>query len=312
MERPGIAVDLPSGDLTIVAVATLVAGFLYAAVVDLRAREASDRLWQAMGIVGLALGVLGALPDGALPTAMWVLVGLLVLEHVVPWDLALGGWWDRHAALVELVGYVAVVTVVGVAAGAAGIGPTAVPWSVLVVLVVVLFARGLFELGVLYGGADVKALMIAGLLLPIFSTPYLLGPPALFAVISYLPFAVSLLTNAALFSLAVPIGLALYNARQGEFSFPDGFTGYSLPVALLPRRFVWIRDPAVPESDDEDDAETSAEDTARRTRLAQTLAERGIQRVRVTPQVPFLTLMAAGAIAALLAGNLLLDLIVHL
>jgi len=305
-------VAVPNSDLVLVAVATLVAGFLYAAVVDLREREASDRLWQAMGVIGLAVGIALTLPGGLLPTLLWTIVGLFVLEHVVPWDLALGGWWDRHAAAVELAGYAAVVLVVAAAAGYAGIGPTGVPWAVVVVLIVVLFARGLFELGVLYGGADVKALMIAGLLLPVFPAPYLLGPPAPLAAVSYLPFAVSLLTNAALCSLAVPIAIALRNVRHGEFSFPEGFTGYSLPVEELPRRYVWVRDPRVPESEDEDDAETSAEDTARREKLARELKARGIDHVRVTPQVPFLTLMAVGAITALLAGNLLLDAIVHL
>lgn len=299
-------------DLSLLSVAALVIGFAYAAVVDLREREASDRLWQAMGLVGLGVGVAVAAPGGLVPMVLWVVVGLLVLEHVFPWDLALGGWWDRHAGVVEVTGYVASVSVVAAAVGYFGLGVAGVPWAVVVVLVVVLFARGLFELGVLYGGADVKALMIAGLLVPTFAAPVLLGGGGPFAAIAYLPFAVSLLTNAALFSLAVPLAIAFHNLRRGEFEFPDGFTGYTLPVAELPRRFVWVRDPAVPESDDEDDAETSAEDTARRTHLAQLLAARGLRRVRVSPQVPFLTLMAFGAIAALLAGNLLLDLIVRL
>lgn len=304
--------EVPSADLTFVAVATLVVGFVYAAIVDVREREVSDRLWQLMGAVGLGVGVLATLPGGLLPTVLWIVVALLVLEHVVPWDLALGGWWDRHAAAVELAGYVVVVVGIAAAAGAVGIGPTGVPWAVVVVLVVVLFARGLFELGVLYGGADVKALMVAGLLVPVFAAPYLLGPPAPLAAVSYLPFAVSMLTNAALCSLAVPIALAVRNARHHEFSFPDGFTGYLLPVDELPRHFVWVRDPRVPESDDEDDAATSAEDTSRREQLARDLKARGIERVRVTPQVPFLTLMAVGAILGLLAGNLLLDAIVRL
>jgi hypothetical protein len=130
--------------------------------------------------------------------------------------------------------------------------------------------------------------------------------------LAFLPFSLSLLTNAALFSIVVPIALAIRNARRGEFSFPEGFIGYSMAVEELPHRFVWVKDLAVPADPTAEDVETSAEDTARREQIAKELAARGVRRVWVTPQVPFLTVMAVGALSALLAGNLLLDILVHI
>jgi preflagellin peptidase FlaK len=224
-----------------------------------------------------------------------------------PWDSGFGDFWAGQADRIELGAYVGVIIVAAVAITRVGINAHGVPWAVVAVLAVVVAARGLFELGVLYGGADAKALMISGLLVPVLSTPLVFTPPHAPSALSYLPFPVSLLTNAALFSIAVPLGLAIHNARRREFSFSKGFMGYSLAVEELPNRFVWVKDPAVPFDPSTDDAETSADDARERRRIARDLKARGIRRVWVTPQVPFLAVMAAGAVAAVLAGNLLLD-----
>ncbi len=294
----------------ITGVVVLVGGFLYAAVADLREREVSDSLWQALGLAGFVLGVVAISPGGALPVALWIVVAALTLEHMFAWDERIGPRLGRHADVIELIAYVLVVVVIAGAVLRNGVGPTAVPVGAVAVLVSVVFARVLFEVGVLYGGADAKALMIAALLVPIFPSPLLVPSGPLSAVPSFLPFSLDLLTNAALLSVIVPLGLAVRNLIRGEFSFPGGFTGYLLPVEELPRRFVWVRDPAFrPEPDDVDEVDTSDEDHRRRVRIAQELTDRGVRRVWVTPQIPFLVLMAAGAITALLAGNLVIDLV---
>ncbi len=288
-------------------VAVLLVGFAYAAASDLKEREVTDTLWQVMGIVGVGLGAATVGPDGVAPLALWLLVGAFVLEHLFPWDDLLGPDGDRYADLLEIVVYALVVLIVGLAVWRLGIGADAVPITVVAVLVTVLFARALFELGVLYGGADAKAVMIAGVLLPIFATPWIL-PASVRAVLAVVPFSVNLLMDAALLSLAIPIGLAIRNAARREFDFPRGFTGYWLDVRELPSRFVWVKDPSVPTSSP-DDAETSEDDRRERERIAAELEAKGVRRVWVTPQVPFLVLLAAGAVAALLAGNLVLDVI---
>lgn len=298
-----VAVDLGA--------AVLLVGFAIAGVEDLRRREVSDRLWQAMGLLGFAIGLAALSPGGAVPLVAWSVVALLTLEHLVGWDLWLGPKWERHADRIELAGYAGALLIVIALGARYGIGSNGLPWAAVAAMAVVLLARGLFELRVLYGAADAKALMIAAVLLPVFPTPWLYSPTTATSALAYLPFPISLLTNAALFSLVVPIYLALRNAGRGEFSLGDGFTGYSLPVRELPDRFVWVRDPAVPETGHAD-AETTEEDTELRRRIARDLEGKGIDRVWVTPQVPLVAVMAAGAVAALLAGNVLLDLMLRI
>jgi archaeal preflagellin peptidase FlaK len=290
-------------------VALLLAGFAYAAFADLREREVSDRLWQLMGVLGMALGTVAIAPGGALATGLWLLVGAFTLQHVFAWDELLGEDGGGVADLIEVVVYAVVLVVVIGSAVHYGISPSTVPWEILAVLISVVFARGLFEAGILYGGADAKALMIAALILPTFASVLLPLPAAFAALLNTLPFAVDLLMNAALLSIVIPIGLALRNLARHEFRWPDGFTGYMLPVSELPRRFVWLEDPLARGTRERDEAETSDDDRRERERQARELSAKGVTRVWVTPQIPFVVLMAAGAVTAVLAGNLVLDLI---
>jgi len=288
----------------------LVAGFAYAAATDLKEREAPDELWQLLGLAGFLVGFAVVVPDGAVPIAFWTLIGLFVIQHLFAWDVQLGEVGERYADLLELGGYVAVVAIVGVSVVVLGVGPTAVPVPVIAVLVTVLLARGLFEAGVLYGGADAKALMIAGLLVPMFPNPLLPPPPGIAAVTSIFPFGLNVLINSAVFSVVVPIAIAVRNLRQHEFHGVSGFLGYSIPVSELPHRFVWVRDPMFGAGrQEEQEIETSEDDRRRRVEIAKDLEARGVARVWVTPQIPFLVVMTLGVLSALLAGNVLFDLI---
>jgi archaeal preflagellin peptidase FlaK len=298
-----------ASDLTGAQVAVLLAGFAYAAYADLRVREVSDHLWQGMGLLGLVLGGLAYGGAGPLPLFLWVLVGVLVLEHLAAWDSHLPAAWQEQADRIEFGAYGVAIVIVAAAAVRYGVGPSAVPLAVIAVLATVLLSRLLFEFGALYGGADAKALMIAGLLVPLFPQPLIGSSVELVVTLRVIPFSITLLTDAAVLSLAVPICLALLNLARGQFTLARGFTGYSLPVAELPHRFVWVRDPDVEPDPAAEDAETSEEDAEIRRRTAAKLADRGMTRVWVSPQLPFLVLMTCGTVAAILAGNLILDLI---
>lgn len=304
--------DAPSVLLEVARAGVLGAGFAYAAAKDIRSREVSDGLWQLLGVLGALLGAAALVPDGALPVALWAIVAALALEHLFPWDDVFGERYAGWVPAVEVGAYLAVVVVVGAVAVGWGVGPSAVPVEVVAVLVSVVLARLLFEFGVLYGGADAKAVIVAGVLLPVFATPVLYAPAVEAPLLSIMPFPVTILTDAAVVSIAVPVAIAVRNVARGEFTFPRGFTGYTLAVEELPRRFVWVRDPALGEDTLVDDAESSADDIRRRTEIARKLEERGVRRVWVSPQLPFLVLLAVGVLAGTLVGNLLLDLFVLL
>ena len=295
--------------MVVVEVGLLLVGFGYAAWADFREREVTDRLWQVLGVLGVALGAVVLASGGGLALGLWLLVGALGLEHMFPWDDLLHDESGRTADLAEGVVYAIVVLTVAIAAFEYGVGPAQVPVPVLALLATILFARGLFEAGVLYGGADAKALMIAGTLVPIYTMIVVPLPGSLTGVLNVLPFAFNVLLDAALLSLAIPIAIGLRNLARGEFRFPAGFTGYTMPVGELPDHYVWLENPMRSGNRASAQVETSEEDRKERARIARELSERGVERVWVTPQIPFLVLIAAGTVTALLAGNLILDLL---
>ncbi|MGA8303543.1 MAG: A24 family peptidase C-terminal domain-containing protein [Thermoplasmata archaeon] len=290
----------------------MLGGLGYAAVADWREREVTDHLWQVLGVLGVGLGIVALSPGGLLPVVIWTVVGGLTLQHLFPWDDLLGTKYEPFADPIEAGAYLVVIGVVAAVAWRVGIGPSQVPVEALALLLTVLFARGLFEVGVLYGGADAKALMIAGVLVPLFINPPLPQPASVTALLAIFPFSFNLLVDAALLSVVIPVGLGVRNAARGEFQFPRGFSGYLIKVSDLPHRFVWLKDPLSAEGRAESAPETSEDDRRERVRAAQELEAKGVDRVWVTPQIPFLVLMAAGAVSALLAGNLVLDIIARI
>jgi archaeal preflagellin peptidase FlaK len=290
-------------------VGVLLVGLGFAAYQDLRIREVGDGVWQAMGLVGAAVGFI-ALWGNPLAIGLWTLVSVWALEHLFAWDAPLERYSERVPGWIELGLYIGAVAVIIACAIDFGVGSSGVPLAIIGVAGAILLARGLFEIGVLYGGADAKALMIAGLLLPI-DTMLLWSPSVAAGLLGYYPFALTVLIDAAVFAIVVPIAIAIRNISAHEFTARRGFTGYTVPVAELPERYVWIKDPMFSGSgtDDEPEPQTTDEDRALRQRQAAELTKKGVTRVWVTPQLPFILWILAGTVAALAVGNLLFDLI---
>jgi hypothetical protein len=298
------------GPLETASAVVLLFGLAVAAYSDLRIREISDRLWQLVAIVGTVVGAVLLASGGAVPVLAWLLVAGLLLQYLFPWDERLPDRWRDHASAIELSLYVLVIAPLLWATFAIGVGPTAIPLAVVATLVTIVFARVLHWLGIFYGFADAKALMVIGLLVPTFAHPWLGTAYAAGEVLVWMPFAITALTDAALVSVVLPLYLAARNATRGEFRWDRAFTCYMLPTTELPRSFVWVKEPELPAELQEaiEDAETSEEDAEIRGRAAEGFLAQGITRVWVSPQVPYVVLLALGTLAGLLAGNLVLDL----
>ncbi len=285
-------------DLRLGALLTL---FGIASYFDWRIREVRDELWLAGGLLG---GVLLILSSGttSLPLfGLYVLVVVFTVQHFIPWDARL----DKHPqAVVALEGGLYFVVVLAATLAYLYLKP-APPAEFYAVVVAVVLSRVLFETGLLYGGADAKAMMTAGLLLPLAAAPLLVTlPPNLqYPLLQDIPFAFTMLVNGAVVTLAVPIVILAYNLSHGERRLPRAFHMYEIPTRELPHRFVWLKDPAPSERSRE---ETTAEDEELRRKQAHELLSKGIDRVWVTPQLPFLIALALGALIGVLFGDLLL------
>lgn len=285
----------------------LLSVFGVASYFDWKVREVRDELWLVGGVLGGVLLLLESLPWSLTVLELDALLLLFVIQHFIPWDARMERW-PLAVPVLEGSLYVGMILAAIWAYLYADPQP---PVGFFAGVAAVVIARALFESGVLYGGADAKALMVAGIMLPVIPQPWFPNLPATLQNpwLAEIPFAFTMLVDGALISLAVPLAIVAYNLSKGEHRFPHMFHMYVIPTEELPRRYVWLKDPA-PEPHPRE--ETTEEDNELRAGQARELLEKGVKEVWVTPQIPFLIPLALGAIVGLFFGDVLLWLIASL
>jgi preflagellin peptidase FlaK len=298
---------LSTTDLLTLEATLLLAGMAVASYQDWKVREVSDVLWVLMTVLGGVLLEVGSLGSPWPVYLLNVVAVLFVLEHLLPWEDLLG---DRAALVwaVEIAFYAGVLLLAGFA------WFRWFPHTLLLyydVVGMVLLARILFEVGALYGGADAKALMAASVVFPILTNPLLLQYPARVqgSVLVLLPFPFTMLIDGGLLTLLVPLIMLVRNLRRGEREFPKILHMERIPTPELAYRYVWLKEPPLEEGHREDSTE---EDQALRARQVEKLEALGVERVWVTPQLPFLISLTLGAVLGVLAGDVLIWLLTAL
>jgi len=287
-------------------------GFLaVAAGMDLRSRRVRDPLWVALGTIGVAVLVAelaagsAGLPRYGLVAATAILFyaifyGKPLVEedglHLRPARLA---WFAVAAALVVGSGFLAAAT------GSGELGAFA---ALLALPTMVLVYQGMYQLGLLHGGADTKGLIALTLLVPLYpnAEPFpllVLDPRVRGAIEPVFPFSLVVLIDAAVLFLAVPLAYLAINAVRGDLELPQALFGTRADLASLPAH-VWLMERI----------DTKGEHVLvlfpRRGRDPKEEAEKlraaGVARAWIQPQVPFLVPLLGGFLIAFLAGNLLL------
>lgn len=167
--------------------------------------------------------------------------------------------------------------------------------------IIILIMYIFFQLRLLFGGADAKAMMAIAILLPF--TPSLFSFPLF---ISVLPFSWVIFSNAIILFLFIPLGLLIYNAYKKKLHFPHCFLGYQMKLKDARKKFVWPLEQIidgkkklsyVPHSVDPKEQFDAFE-------------KMGISEIWVTPKIPFMIPLLAGFICAFFVGDILL-LITH-
>jgi len=294
-------------------VARLIIGtsfLVWAAASDLRTRKVRDRVWVGLGFVGTTLFAVQIAADGDPPTMYLVLVPPVALFFTVFYGRDLlddHGW---HFSIGHFGAYLA--AALSAIAGwflLAGMPGEQVRFlEFLSAAAMMLVFRLFYQVRLLRGGADAKALMAIALLVPTYPTiqPIIAVDPRIAPTLNLVfPFAFLVLLNAAFLFVFVPLALFAYNASRGHVKAPEGFFGIKVPIGAVPK-FAWLMDRIVagrhvvylmPR------AETNREDDLR------ALREAGFREVWVTPQVPFIVALAVGFVLSFLVGNVPIGLV---
>jgi len=286
-------------ELTWARIVLAVAVMVAASISDWRSRTAPDLNWYIMGVGGSLLYGFQLVEDDA-PWIFMVCLGLITLVFV---DLLHDrrGMFEDGLNLPPFLLYVLTLLSFGyLSLEHFGEGRY---WTMLTIPLLILFFFVMYQLDVIKGGADAKALIALSLVFPIY--PELTGLPVLElndpASLTILPFPVLVLFNGAILTLLVPLGMLLLNLVRRDVRFPMMLFGTRMSIEEAKKKHVWpmervvdgeVRRVLFPRSDDEVDWDV--------------LREAGADRPWVTPKVPFLIPLTLAVPFSLLLGNLLL------
>jgi preflagellin peptidase FlaK len=158
----------------------------------------------------------------------------------------------------------------------------------------------LFQLRLIFGGADAKALMALAILVPI--EPSISKIPIWAG--SVMPFSWSIFSNSIILFLFIPVSLLFFNIARRNIQFPYALLGYKMDIKKAREKFVWPLEKIVegkrkfvymPKDFDVDDELTEFE-------------KNGIKDIWVTPKIPFMIPLLAGFICAFIFGDILFNL----
>lgn len=163
----------------------------------------------------------------------------------------------------------------------------------------------MYMFDIIRGGADAKALVALAVMFPFYphigSLPIIQAADPLGELV--FPFAFIVLVNAAIVVVFVPIVFLFKNLMAGDMRFPQAVLGHRVAVGEARGRFVWLMERIVegkhvtytkPKRDEDLDAELDL------------LAKAGIEKVWVTPKIPFIIPIFVGLILTAVVGNILL------
>jgi preflagellin peptidase FlaK len=167
-----------------------------------------------------------------------------------------------------------------------------IPFIIIIVYV-------LFQLGLIFGGADAKAIMAIAILVPFEPVFYefpLNNSP--------MPFSWVIFQNSIVIFLFVPLSLFVYNLIRRDIRFPHCFLGYRMSLQKAKEKFVWplerivdghTRFSYVPHSFESDD-------------IYEDFEKIGMKHIWVTPKVPFMIPLVVGFVLSFIFGDFLFTL----
>jgi len=155
----------------------------------------------------------------------------------------------------------------------------------------------LFQLGLIFGGADAKALMAIAILIPVQPT---INQLPIWGE-SLMPASWTIFSNSIILFLFIPLALLFYNIIKRNVKFPHSLIGYKIDLQKAREKFVWplekIKDGKtkfvyMPKNFDVDEE-------------LDELEKHGYTEIWVTPKLPFMIPLLAGFIFTFIFGDIL-------
>ena len=173
------------------------------------------------------------------------------------------------------------------------------PFYLIFIPIMIALMYVLFQLRLIFGGADAKAIMALAILVPF--APKILDFPILEASAISMPGSWIVFSNSVVVFLLIPLSLLIFNLAKRHIEFPHCVLGYRMAVSKAKEKFVWPLEKVVDgkrkfaympkEFDAEDEIEK--------------LENIGIKEIWVTPKIPFMIPLLVGFICTFILGDIL-------
>ncbi len=175
-------------------------------------------------------------------------------------------------------------------------------WYLVFIPIMIALMYLFFQMRLLFGGADAKALMALAILVPI--QPTLLGDQ-LPVWKSFMPGSWIIFANATILFLLIPLSLLIYNIGKRNVKFPHSLLGYVITVEKAKQKFVWPLEKIK-------DGKRKLMYMPKNFDIDEELAEfekQGIKEIWVTPKIPFMIPLLIGFLLSFFLGDLLLQIV---
>ncbi len=275
-----------------------------ASYTDLKTRRVRNEVWMLMGLTGGVFLLLQLFLDKKswefylifIPVA--ILFSSMFIEHEPLYD---GGKKTFNFKFFGLY----LIGILVIAYQIFALSEHTYFYKLLVIPILIVFFFVLYQLRILHGGADAKAMMAIAILVPFypyfFSFPLLqLSPERVASAMElFFPFAFLVLMNSVIFIVWVFLAFLIYNSAKGDLGFPEMLLGYKMDIRDVEKKFVWPMERVVkgervmvffPKRNDEESLEK--------------LKKLGVKRIWVTPKIPFILFLTVGFILSAFIGNI--------
>jgi len=285
--------------LSVARVGSALAFLCIASWQDFKTRLVEDFLWMAMGVVGLVF-LVGEMIHMEVPSNQYLLLFPIILLFYDPYIDREPLYEKGEACWPAIGGFVLAGVVAAIAIYLGGLT------RLLVIPTMFLLIYLLYFSNVIHGGADAKALMAICLLVPWY--PHLPGLPLAsipsnissdLVDISF-PFVLLVLMMGSAVVLLLPLYNLAVNAARRDLAFPMCLFGRRIPVAEAEKSLVWPMERLA-------DAKLVRVIFPKRGRNLkkdyEDLKAAGIEKVWVTPKIPFIVPLTIGLALATVLGN---------
>src|SRR2546430_5837735 len=215
---------------------------LVAAVADVQTRRVPDPVWIGLGSIGLVV-LAGEFVQNQIETDAWALLGsAAIVFFAIFYGSPLfeeDGFHARPLRLLLFIVAAALFVYPAAVHSASGASLSQGLLELYSMPAMVIVYQAFYRARILHGGADAKALIALGLLVPTYPDmapfPLMTLDPLVetFWRITF-PFSLVVWVDAAVLFLAVPLCLLLWNAARADLAFPQALLGYRARLDSFP------------------------------------------------------------------------------